>query len=153
VVRAEGARALRHDGSPKKWLKSPAGWALANVWYDKYPGVPTRGSPLETLFLFVSIQRKEAELLATRSLVRGQFAVLAKSPETAKSAYDAYQAYADAMFPFLEQAANTTTDDHSRLMEHVKYPMQIDIQAIRQEHAKEARAKGLKKFKLGEKRR
>jgi hypothetical protein len=124
---------------------------LANVWYDKYPGVPPRGSPLETLFVWVHIQRKEAELLATRSLVRGQFAMLAKSPESAKAAYEAYQTYTDAMFPFLEQAANTTTDDHTRLMEHVKYPMQIDIRAIRQEHAKEAKAKGLRKFKVGEK--
>jgi hypothetical protein len=117
------------------------------MWYDKYPGVPPRGSPLETLFLLVHLGRKEAELLATRSLVRGQFASLAKSPEAAKSAYEAYQSYADAMFPFLEQAANTTTSDHTRLMEHIKYPMQINTQAIRRERAEEAKAKGLLKFK------
>lgn len=121
---------------------------MANVWYDKYPSVPPRDSPLETLFVFVGIQRKEAELLATRSLVRGQFAVLARSTESAQAAYDAYQAYADSMFPFLEQAANTTTSDHSRLMEHVKYPMQIDTKMVRHDRAKVARAAGLRKFKL-----
>ena len=65
------------------------------------------------------IQRKESELLATRSLVRGQWALLAKSPEAAKAAFESYQTYADAMFPFLERAANTTTDDNARLLEAV----------------------------------
>lgn len=118
------------------------------MWYDKYPGTPARGSPLEALFIHVHIQRKESELLATRSLVRGQWAVLAKSPESAKAAFESYQAYADAMFPFLERAANTTTDDHARLLEHVKRPMQIDVHSIRHERAAEAKAKGLRKFKL-----
>src|SRR4051812_29402684 len=118
------------------------------MWYDRYPGVPPRGSPLETLFLHVFIGRKESELLATRTLVRGQFAGLAKSPESVKAAFDAYQAYSDAMFPFLERAANTTTDDNTRLLEHVKYPMRINVQSIRKDKADAAKAKGLRKFKV-----
>ena len=132
-------------------MRSPAGWALANMWYDQYPGVPPRGSPLETLFLFVMIGRQEAELLATRTLVRGQFALLSKSPESAKAAYEAYQTYSDSMFPFLERAANTTITDHERLMEHVRHPMRIDMQAFRREQAAQAKQKGLRKFKLKEK--
>lgn len=97
------------------------------------------------------IARKESELLATRTLVRGQFAQIAQSPESARAAYEAYQAYSDAMFPFLERAANTTVTDHQRLMEHVKYPVQIDVQTIRREQAAEARQKGLRKFKLKDK--
>lgn len=117
------------------------------MWYDKYPGVPPRGSPLETLFVLVHISRKEAELLATRSMVRGQFAILAKSPDAAKSAFEAYQMYADAMFPFLEQASNITAkSDYERLMEHVKYPMEIDLRSIRQARAADARLKGLRRF-------
>lgn len=121
------------------------------MWYDKYPGVPPRGSPLETLFLLVHVSRKESELLATRSLVRGQFALLSKSAEAAKSAFEAYQLYADAMFPFLERAVNTTTADNARLMEHVRFPMQINMLSIRQERAAEAKAQGLRRFKLGAK--
>lgn len=119
------------------------------MWYAKYPGVPPRGSPLETLFLLVHLGQKEAELLATRTLVRGQFASLAKSPESAQAAFDAYQSYADSMFPFLEQAANTTTTDHMRLMEHIKSPMEIDIRSIRKERAQEDKARGLRKFQVG----
>jgi len=117
------------------------------MWYDKYPGAPPRGSPLETLFLLVHISRKEAELLSTRAMVRGQMAIMAKSTEAAKSAFDAYQLYADAMFPFLEKASNITAkSDYEQLMEHVKYPMQIDLQSVRQQRAVEARAKGLRRF-------
>ncbi len=122
---------------------------MANVWYDTYEGTPQRGSPLETLFILVFLGRKEAELLATRSLVRAQFALLTKSQDTAKAAFEAYQTYADAMFPFLERAAATTVDDHSRLLEHVKRPLQIDMQSVRHQRAVEAKAKGLRKFKVG----
>jgi hypothetical protein len=119
------------------------------MWYDKYPGAPPRGSPLETVFLLVHIARKEAELLATRTLVRGQFALLSKSPEGAKAAYEAYQSYSDAMFPFLEHAKDTTTDDHARLMEHVKRPVEIDVQSIRHQRAEHDKQKGLRRFRLG----
>ncbi len=119
------------------------------MWYDKYPGTPPRGSPLETLFLLVHIGRKEADMLATRALVRGQLAVMAKSTDAAKSAFDAYQLYADAMFPFLEKAANITAkSDYEQLMEHVRYPMAIDLQSVRQQRAMEARAKGLRRFAM-----
>lgn len=111
--------------------------------------MPPRGSPLETLFVFVAIQRKEAELLATRSLVRGQFALLAKSPDAAKAALEAYQNYADTMFPFLERAANTSVDDHQRLLDHVRSPMSIDVRLIRHQNAMKARAAGLRKFQVG----
>lgn len=118
------------------------------MWYDRYPGVPPRGSQLETLFLFVFIQRKESELLETRALVRGQWATLVKSPEAAKASFEAYQNYAEAMFPFLEAAANTSTTDQQRLLQHVLHPMQIDVSSLRHERAEAARAKGLRKFRL-----
>jgi hypothetical protein len=145
-----GARPLRDHGAPKKWLKSPAGWALANVWYDRYLGVPPRGSPLETLFLFVYLQRKETELLETRTIVRGQWALLTKDPAAAKASFEAYQAYSEAMFPFLEQAANTTVTDQARLLEHVRYPIEINVASIRQAKQAQARTKSLRKFQAKE---
>lgn len=123
------------------------------MWYDKYPSVPLRGSPLETVFVAIHLQRMEANLLATRSLVRGQFALLAKSPEAAKEAFDAFQLYADTMFPFLEKAARTTTTDQVRLAEHVKYPIEINVQALRHERAQQARSKAFRKFQVGRKSR
>jgi hypothetical protein len=116
------------------------------MWFDKYPGVPPRGSPLETVFLLVHLGRKEAEMLSTRALVRGQFAAMARSESSAKTAYEAYVAYEEAMFPFIEQATNTFNQDHQRLMEHVAHPMQIDVASIMKERAHADRLKGLRKF-------
>lgn len=116
------------------------------MWYDKYPGVPPRGSPLEAVFLLMHIHRREAELLATRSMVHAQWALLSKSEEWAKKAFEAYQTYAESMFPFLERAANTTTTDQARLLELVKYPMRIDVASVEKQRAQKAKALGLKKF-------
>lgn len=119
------------------------------MWFDKYPSVPPRGSPLETVFVHVTVQRKDAELLSTRALVRSQWALLAKSPDAAKASFEAYEAYAESMFPFLEKAQGLATmDDNQKLLEHVKHPMQIDIQAIKRERAADTRARALQKFKM-----
>ena len=118
------------------------------MWYDKYPGVPKRGSPLETLFVLIHVARRDAELLATSSMVRAQFALLTRSSETAKSAIEAFQNYADTMMPFLDKARNTSVDDHRRLLDHVRSPMRIDMQSIRHERQQVARQKGIDKFRL-----
>lgn len=132
-------------------MKSPSGWALASMWYDKYPGVPPRGSPLETVFLLVHLQRQEVALMAQRTQVRGQLALLAKSPESAKAALEAYENYCDALFPFLNKATESLGEDKKRLLEHVKYPLRIDIGALQHEMGAKAKAKGLAKFRLKEK--
>src|SRR3954462_7213873 len=100
------------------------------MWYDQYPGVPKRNSPLETLFILVHVARRDAEFLATSAQVRMQLALVTKKPETAQKAIEAFQNYTDAMLPFLENATNTTTTDHHRLMEHIKRPMEINMQSI-----------------------
>jgi hypothetical protein len=118
---------------------------LANLWYAKYPGVPDRGSPLETLFRLVALERKIEEIMATRALVLG---AMADDSRGAKEAIKAYGEYCDAMFPFLEKASEFDKDrDRQRLLEHVKRPMQIDVGSIRAERAAAARVKAAQKFK------
>lgn len=92
------------------------------------------------------IQRSEVELLSTRSIVRSQWALLTKTPEAAKAAFEGYQSYAENMFPFLERAKSTSAMDEARLLEHVKHPMMIDMPSIRHQRAEQARAKALRKF-------
>ncbi len=121
------------------------------MWYDKYPGVPLRGSPLEALFTLVSLHMKQADLLATQTLVRSS---MAQGSETAKAAIEAYQAYCDAMFPFLEAAQDPNIDAKRQLLEHVKHPMQISTGELRKVLAQQAREKASAKFgaiRLGEK--
>jgi len=118
---------------------------LATLWYEKYPGVPDRGSPLETLFRLIALERKVEDMLATRALVLG---AMADDTRGAKEAIKAYGEYCDAMFPFLERASEFDQDrDRQRLLEHVKRPMQIDVGSIRAERAAAARAKAAQKFK------
>lgn len=131
-------------------MKSPGGWALASMWYDKYSGVPLRGSPLETVFLLVKLHRQEAELLARRTEMRGQLAILSKSPEMAKAMLEAWDSYCDTMFPFLDKAKNLDFlgDAKSQLLEHIKRPMQIDLKQLRSQSAATAKRRGLEKYKV-----
>jgi len=104
------------------------------MWYDKYPGLPPRGSPLESLFLLVFLQRTESELLSTRALVQTSM------PEgsAAKPAIEAYQKYVDKMFPFIESASKES-EIHERLREFVKYKAKIDLRPIMAAQAETAR--------------
>lgn len=116
------------------------------MWYDKYPGVPLRGSPLETLFVLVALQRRESELLATKALVLSS---LAEGNEEAKNAVSSFKSYCDTMFPFLKLATeNDKAQDMARLLEHVKHPIRIDIQAIKRERAEQAQTKALAKYRV-----
>jgi hypothetical protein len=122
------------------------------MWYEKYPGVPPRGSPLETVFLLVSLQRREAELLSQRTLLRGQLAILGKSTEAVKAAVESFEAYYDTLFPFMAEAADLDKqNDRAKLLEHVRYPMQINMGALRKELAGNAKAKASNKYKIKEK--
>lgn len=116
------------------------------MWYDKYPGVPAYGSPLETLFILVQRERKEAELLATKALVLSSNV---KSEEAGKAAVKTFQEYCDSMFPFLDRVVeDEASAEKQRLLEHIRRPMRIDIGMIKQEKAARARAKGTEKFRV-----
>jgi len=118
-------------------LKTPGGWALAGMWYEKFHGMPPRGSPLERLFTLVYLSKKRADLLATRALVQ------ASMPET-KEAQDpvikAFDAYCNNMFPFLERAADMDKEnERKQLLEFVKRPARFDLRPIwsaRKAHAR-----------------
>lgn len=117
------------------------------MWYDKYRGIPPHGSPLETLFLLVYLQRQETALLGTRALVQS---TLPKDKEASDPAVRAYQKYCDAMFPFLERAANKDKEDaRNQLLEFVKHPMKIDLKPIwKMQAANARRVAALKRFQL-----
>lgn len=116
------------------------------MWYDKYPGTPPRGSPLETLFVLVQLQRREADLLATKAQVLGS---MADSNEETKNVIASFKGYCDAMFPFLEAAGKMDEAKlKERLFEHSKQVLRIDVAGIRKDRAAEAKRKGIDKYKL-----
>lgn len=100
---------------------------MANVWFDKYPTVPRRGSPLETVFVLVHLQRTQQQLLATRALVQSTL----PAGKAADPAIQAFEMYCDTMMPFLEKAANIEEDEARKfLKEFVKHPIRIDKRDI-----------------------
>jgi hypothetical protein len=117
------------------------GWALANMWYDKFDGMPPRGSPLESLFILVYLQRQEAHLLATRAIVQSTI------PEgsAAKPAIEAFQKYCDTMFPFIKKA-ETEDEHHQRLAEFIKHRAKIDLRPIYKAQADSAKQTSIHKM-------
>ncbi len=94
------------------------------MWFEKASGPPPQGSLLESLFTMVLVERKRAELLATRALVQASI----PAGKDADPAIDAYQKYVDAMFPFLEKATDTDADDQKKnLAEFVKRNAKINL--------------------------
>lgn len=120
------------------------------MWYDRYPGVPPRGSPLETLFTLVYLQRREAELLSTRAIVQVS---MPEHREAQDPAIEAFQKYCDTMFPFLERASDTEKEQAREvLLDFVKKKARISMKPIwkmQAQHAK--RLATLKKFALNPK--
>ncbi len=121
------------------------------MWYDKFDGVPQRGSPLETVFILVHLQRQQAQLLATRALVQS---TLPPEKEASDPAVKAFQSYCDVMFPYMERAGDMDRDqERKRLAEFVKHRMKISLHPIYKAQAEQAkRMSVLKRFRLRPKR-
>lgn len=70
--------------------------------YDLADGPPPPGSPLESLFLVISKRRQEAEFLKTRVLIEA-----ARSSQEGSNLSEAFQDYADVLFPYLRAEKKT----------------------------------------------
>lgn len=115
--------------------------------YDCAAEPPPAGSPLETTFMLVKIQRQQAELLSTKATVMGLLALISKDAEGAKQAIESFKKYSDAMFPFLELATDLDRGkDMQRLLQHVKHPIAINVAEIAEQRRAQARARGTAKY-------
>lgn len=75
--------------------------------YDLASGPPAPGSLLESIFLLVSIRRREAELFQTQAIVTAILGAAAEKYEIVESSLKEYR---DAMFPFLESERTKRSD-------------------------------------------
>ena len=78
--------------------------------YDLAQEPPEPGTLLESVFLLVSLRRREAELLQTEAIVS---AIVCTKGEDFKLAVDAIQALKNTLFPFLE-AEKKKLDDKEK---------------------------------------
>lgn len=84
-------------------MKTPLGWARANIVYDKLQGPPEPGSVMEALCLMVQARRELKELYSMRTVV--QAVMLGQHPEnqdTGEAVKEAYELYKGSLMPFLE---------------------------------------------------
>ncbi len=138
MVRSSSPLAV-HGRLRKKWVKSPIGWGLANMWYDKFVGIPPRGSLLEMVFVLVHIERHQTSLLQTRATVQSIIGLHEKR-ETQDPAIKAFAAYAEKMFPFLEKAGKVEEDEqYKRLRDFTKHAARIDLRPVYQAKADAAK--------------
>jgi len=128
-------------------MKTPAGWALAGMWYDKYSGIPPRGSLLESVFVLVHLHRQQAQLLATRALVQVS---MPEHRAAQDPAIEAFQKYCDTMFPFLDRAADQEKEQaRENLTKFVSKRAMIALKPIWKMQAEQAkRVATMKRFSL-----
>lgn len=94
--------------------------------YEKYEGYPEPGSPLETVFMLVWLQKQQANLLATQALVAAVRA--GDSDEAGDVVVKAFDDYANKMFPFFERASDTKLEEEKKaLMDLVRRPLRIKL--------------------------
>jgi hypothetical protein len=122
------------------------GWALANVWYDKYDGPPPQNSPLESLFMILVLRRMETDLLATRALVHASMTAESNVDPTVK----AFKEYTDRALPFLAGAQDLEKQaEIEALLRFSKVKVGINKKMLYQKQAAQLkRGEASSRFKL-----
>lgn len=91
--------------------------------YDKYVGVPPRGSPLESIFCIVSSRRQNAIAQGIMVLVAG-FRDSKETPER-------FQEFLSSMFPYLQGVEERQNEEaREALMDLVGKRLSIDTTQI-----------------------
>ena len=84
--------------------------------YDLASAPPEPGSLLESVFLLISLRRREAELYQTESIVA---AIIAASVEGGGEVIEsALKTYKDTLFPFLEGEKLRKDEESRKVLEH-----------------------------------
>jgi len=81
--------------------------------YDLASSPPEPGSLLESLFLLVSMRRREAELYQTEVLLTS---IIGSATGDLKQLEKAFKAYRDVLFPFLGKKKIKDEDFHRRVL-------------------------------------
>ena len=97
-------------GHSGKWLKTPVGWARANIWYEKLGAPPTPGTWQEALSILVWVGRQEQQVAATRAVAQ------ASIKDTEKEARKAFENYLGAMFPYREKVEQKAKENQQELL-------------------------------------
>ena len=89
-------------------MKTPLGWARANMMYDLLDKPPKVGSVLEALCLMVQMRRQLIQLYGMHTVVQ---AVRTAEDESAESIQQSFNQYRDAVLPFLKEEMSRETNN------------------------------------------
>lgn len=122
---------------------------MANMIYDKFAGLPPRGSLLETVFVITMAQRRQAQLMETRAIVQSLLG-LHESKKTQDPAIEAFEQYCAKIFPVMSRAMDADKERAiTRLQDFVKFRAKISkYEVYKQQAAHYKQMANLKRFKL-----
>lgn len=98
-------------GRPGKWLKTPAGWARACIWFDKLKELPRYGSLQEYLAILIWMRRQELDLSRTRLLADSGRDI--KHEDLQKG----FTAFLDNLFPFRTEALRDLVSEQKEVLD------------------------------------
>lgn len=98
----------------RTWLRSPTGWARANIVYNTLRAPPTPNTPLELICIYVFHARQRAEYMRTLLTLPAS-----QTEEAAKAREELVHALSAEMFPFQEQTRAREAQDVAALMERI----------------------------------
>ncbi len=115
MVPGESQRIADHGGVGK-WLKTPLGWARANVAYDTCSRTPEYGSLVEVMCLLVWKARTTQEVAAVRATAQASL-----GGEKASEAFSDYQGLMDRRSTENKDEAMREKLDRLKKMETIKF--------------------------------
>jgi len=96
-------------GCGGKWLRTPAGWARAKIWYAKLGRPPRPGTWQEVLAILVVLGESELDVAKTR--------VLVQAARQAKSTTEDFAGYIDAAFPYRKRMQDDVKEQQRKVLE------------------------------------
>ena len=95
-------------------MKTPLGWARANMMYDLLDKPPKTGSVLEALCLMVQMRRQIIRLYGMHTVVQ---AVRASEDDSGEAVQESFSRYRDSVLPFLKEEVDR---EHKNLVRALK---------------------------------
>ncbi len=98
-------------GRPGKWLKTPAGWARACIWFEKLKELPRYGTLQEYLSILIWMRKQEMDVARTKLLVDSNRKV--EHSDLQKS----FSHFLDGIYPYRREAMQTAVNEQRDVLQ------------------------------------
>ena len=125
-------------------MKTPLGWARANMMYDMMEKPPKPGSVLEALCLMIQMRRQLIQLYSMHTVVQ---AVRTAQDDSAETVQDSFKRYQDALMPFLQDEVDREKEEIIQALKYETKRGPLRIKALVSDRESQLRSK-LKKTRI-----